>query len=474
MPEREGGLSRRQFLTTAAAGAAAAFVSCRVAARSATARAAGPPNVVLILADDLGYNGVGVQGCTDIPTPSIDAIAAAGTRFTSGYVTCPVCSPTRAGLMTGRYQQRFGHEFNPGPEAGPEFGIARDEVLLPERLRSLGYATGMFGKWHLGDREGFLPTDRGFDEFYGFLGGAHQYIARQATAAPILRGTEPVEETRYLTDAIAAEASDFIQRHRDRPFFLYVPFNAVHTPMQAVRKYVTRFPGIADQKRRTHAAMLAAMDDGIGRIVGTLRDRGLEDNTLIFFLSDNGGPTGANTSSNAPLRGVKGQVWDGGIRIPYMIQWKGHVPAGKVDDRPLSSLDIHHTAVVAAGGTVAPEWKLDGVDLVPLIAGDDTTTPPQQRLFWRFGANQKAVRDGDMKLVWQATETPALYDLAADIGESRDLSAEQPEKVDELRNVLDEWNAELMEPRWQRQGGNARPAAGNVRGRAGRAERATG
>ena len=312
-------MKRRDFLGTIGKGTAAVFVVRNEFfpfAQSAEQSGAGQrPNIILILADDLGYSGVGVQGCADIPTPSIDSIAKNGVRFTHGYVSAPLCSPTRAGLMTGRYQQRFGHETNPGPisQGPPDFGLSLDEPTIAERLKKLGYATGMFGKWHLGFQPQFHPTKRGFDEFYGFLGGGHSYIpgSRRMNDGSIQRGTKPVEEKDYLTDALAREALSFIDRHKSEPFFVYLPFNAVHAPMEAGQKYLDRFENIKDDLRRTHAAMLSAMDDAIGGVLNKLRELNLEEKTLVIFLSDNGGPTPQTTSSNAPLRGFKAQALEG-------------------------------------------------------------------------------------------------------------------------------------------------------------------
>jgi arylsulfatase A-like enzyme len=409
------------------------------------------PNIVLIVADDLGYGELGCQGRTkEIPTPNIDSLAKNGTRFTSGYVSCPVCSPTRAGLMTGRYQQRFGHEFNPGGAEGAaeNFGLPLTEATLPQRLKAAGYATGMVGKWHLGNRPEYLPLRRGFDEFFGFLGGAHSYVdARADGRNPILRGTEPVDEKLYLTDAFAREAVAFVDRHKAEPFFLYLAFNAVHNPLQAPQKYQDRFPSIEDPKRRTFAAMLSAQDDAVGAVLSRLREAGLEGNTLIFYISDNGGPTPQTTSKNDPLGGRKGQVFEGGIRVPFLVQWKGHLPAGKVDDRPVIALDIHPTALAAAGAPAPAGAKLDGVDLLPFLSGRSEGAP-HDSLFWRFGA-QSAVRQGDWKLVKQTGDPARLYDLSKDIGESRDLAAEEPSVVKALEGALAAWDAQLEQPRWK-------------------------
>lgn len=409
------------------------------------------PNILLIVADDLGYADLGVQGCKDVPTPNIDTIARNGVRFTNGYVSCPVCSPTRAGLATGRYQQRFGHEFNPGPAqaSDPNFGLPLTEVTLASRMKSLGYATGAFGKWHLGYRPDYHPMKRGFDEFFGFLGGAHSYIdALGDQFNPVMRGTQPVDEKSYTTEAFAREALSFMDRHQKDPFFVYLPFNAVHQPMQALEKYTARFNSIQDLKRRTFAGMLAAMDDAVGRVLTMVRESNLEENTLIFFISDNGGPTGGNTSRNDPLRGFKAQVLEGGIRIPFMMQWKGHLPAGKVYDNPVISLDIHPTAVAAVGGNIPAGAKLDGVNLLPYLTGSAKGIP-HDKLYWRFGP-QWAVRVGDWKLLSQGDGQLQLYNLAQDIGEKNNLAASRADKLKELQAAYEAWNKQLMEPRWGR------------------------
>jgi arylsulfatase A-like enzyme len=443
------------------------------AAGAKTEAAGQRPNILVIVADDLGYGELGCQGWKDIPTPHIDSIARNGVRFTSGYVSCPVCSPTRAGLMTGRYQQRFGHEFNPGPVdlAADIFGLARDEKTLAERLKAAGYATGIVGKWHLGTQAGFRPTERGFDEFFGFLGGAHPYLSNGRRRAEIIRGTERLVEPDYLTDAFGREALAFIDRHHAQPFFLYLAFNALHAPLQATAKYRARFPEIQDEKRQTFAAMLSAMDDAVGAMLAKLHDSGLEEKTLLFFISDNGGPTPQTTSRNAPLRGTKATTCEGGIRIPFMIQWKGHLPAGKVDDRPVISLDIHPTALAAAGVAAPTEKRLDGVNLLPFLDGS-VTRPPHEFLFWRFGA-QMAVRKGDWKITRAVSRPGAqrrrranrlageqLYNLAQDIGEKTDVAAEHADVVKELMDAWEKWDSELMAPRWQRANAPAR-GAGN-------------
>jgi arylsulfatase A-like enzyme len=423
------------------------------------------PNILVILADDLGYGELNCQGFTSqIPTPSIDSLARNGVRFTSGYVSGPYCSPTRAGFMTGRYQQRFGHEFNPGParQAAPNFGLPLDEKTIGDRLKAAGYATGWFGKSHLGFEPPFHPLKRGFDEYFGFLGGAHSYIdAASDSSNPILRGTTRVDSIDYTTDAFSREAVSFIEKHAEQPWFCYLAFNAVHAPLESLEKYLARFPGIQNTNRRTFAAMLSAMDDGVGSVLATIRARGLEKNTVIFFFSDNGGPTRQTTSSNGPLRGFKAQTWEGGIRVPWMIQWLDHVPAGKVDDRPVIQLDILPTALAAAGLEVRPEWKIDGVNLLPYLTGDKSG-PPHEALYWRFG-QQIAIRMGDWKLVKGVgsrgiegieqrgaanIEGVELYNLAQDIGEKDNLAEKDPAKLKELAAAWEKWNSQLIDPKW--------------------------
>lgn len=427
-------------------------------------QAAGKPNVLLIVADDLGYGELTAQGFTkDIPTPNIDSIAKNGVRFSSGYVSGPYCSPTRAGLLTGKYQQRFGHEFNPGPPqaASEAFGLSLKEKTLGDHFKTLGYATGWFGKSHLGHKPDFHPNKRGFDEFYGFLGGAHTYLdATTAGADPVQHNGKPVDKIEYATDAFAAEAVKFIQANKDKPWLAYVPFNAVHGPLETLEKYESRFSGIQDEKRRKFAGLLTALDDAVGSLLTAVRDTGAEENTLIIFHSDNGGPTRQTTSGNGPLKGFKATTWEGGVRVPFFVQWKGTLPSGKVEDRPVIQLDILPTTLAAAGAPAAAEWKLDGVNLLPYLKGENTAAP-HESLFWRFGG-QVAVRQGDWKLVKGATdekpvgslglkaslEGAQLYNLASDIGEKTDLSTQNPEKVKELAAAWEAWNKDNIEAQW--------------------------
>ncbi|NBV20685.1 MAG: sulfatase [Proteobacteria bacterium] len=413
------------------------------------------PNILFIVGDDMGYADVGFHGCKDIPTPNLDALAASGVRFTSGYVTGPYCSPTRAALLTGRYQQRFGHEFNPG---APNAGLPLTETTIANRLKAAGYVTGLVGKWHLGAQDAMQPPKRGFDEFFGFLGGAHSYFQ----SAGILRGTEPVKELDYTTDAFGREACDFIQKHKGRPWFLYLAFNAVHTPMHATDDRLAKFPNIADKQRRTYDAMMLAMDEAIGKVRAKLAETGQTENTLVTFISDNGGPTmpgvTINGSVNLPLRGSKRTTLEGGVRVPFIVSWPAKLKPA-VFDQPAIQLDLNATALAAAGVERKPEWKLDGVDLLPFLTGAKSG-PPHEALFWRFG-EQMAVRAGDFKLVRYDTTADGvaagrkagtsplkLYNLREDIGESKDLAAAQPDKVKELQSLWDTWNTANVKPLW--------------------------
>jgi arylsulfatase A-like enzyme len=353
-----------------------------------------------------------------------------------------------------------------------QFGLPITEQTIADRLKAAGYATGLVGKWHLGGAPPFHPTRRGFDEFFGFLGGAHSYFL--VDNPPILRGTAPVEEKEYLTDALAREAVGFIDRHREEPFFLFLSFNAVHTPMHATKDRLEEFKSISDERRRTYAAMMSAMDDAIGAVVDKLRALELEENTLVFFLSDNGGPTmpgtAGNASINTPLRGSKRTTLEGGIRVPFIVKWPGRVPAGKVYDHAVIQLDIVPTALSAAGVEMPDDAELDGTNLLPYLQGENDQ-PPHDTLYWRFG-RQMAIRQGDWKLVrydprvdgetGRATG-PKLYHLAADIGESNDVIDEQPEKAEALQAAWDEWNEENVRPLWrdgrgrQRRNANRQP-----------------
>ena len=453
--------TRSPFRLTAFA--LAAFSSTLIAADS------GKPNVLVIVADDLGYGELTVQGfTTEIPTPQIDSIAKAGVRFTSGYVSGPYCSPTRAALLTGRYQQRLGHEFNPGPAmtADTKVGLDLAQKTAGDRFKAAGYATAWIGKSHLGYEPEFHPLKRGFDYYFGFLGGAHSYLDADGKGRdPIQRNGQPVPKIDYLTEDLGREAAGFIEKNKGQPWFTYLAFNAVHAPLEATDKYRARFASITDPKRRSFAAMLSALDDAVGVVLAKLRETGQEENTLVFFIADNGGPTPSTTSGNGPLRGYKAQTWEGGVRVPWFVQWKGRIPVGKVDDRPVIQLDILPTALAAAGVTPQPDWKIEGVNLLPFLTGEKSAAP-HDALYWRFG-QQIAIRKGDWKLVKGAplaasgnvatTEGAQLYNLAKDIGEKTNLAEKEPEKLKELTAAWNEWNKDNIAPKWG-QGAGARGA----------------
>ncbi len=451
------------------------------------------PNIILLVADDLGYGELGCQGNPEIPTPHIDSLARHGVRMTQGYVTAPNCSASRAGFLTGRYQTRFGHEFNPTGAYNEDLdaGLPPGERTLADVLVEAGYITGLFGKWHLGGTARFNPIRRGFDEFYGFLHEGHYFVPPPYNGTttwlrrrilpgggqgrwshpsgkliysthmghtepdydadnPIYRAGQPVPEPDYLTDAIAREAVDFIDRNRHAPFFLYVPFNAVHSPLQAKDAYMQRFGAIPDIQRRIFAAMLANLDDAVGSILAALRSHQLEENSLIFFISDNGGPTKELTSSNLPLRDGKGSMYEGGLRVPFLCQWKGQLPENQVYPHPVSSVDIFQTAVHLAKGTPPKNRVYDGVNLIPYFKGERDSRP-HETLFWRQGS-RTALRVGDWKLVrnprrGQGTDWE-LYNLAEDIAEAHNQASSQPDRLSQMVALWQDWNAQMIDPVW--------------------------
>lgn len=425
---------------------------CVLPVASLLAADAKKPNIIIFLADDEGWGETGAFGNKQIPTPNIDSIAAGGVRFTQGYVSGPYCSPTRAGLMTGRYQTRFGHEFNPGGNREIA-GLPLTETTIAQRMKDLGYATCCIGKWHLGQAPHFYPMKRGFDEFYGTLNNTPFFHPTNFIDS---RKGDQIQEISdpnfYTTDAYAERAVDWIERNKDKPYFLYLPFNAQHAPLQASQKYLDRFPNIQDEKRKLFAAMMSAKDDAVGRVLAKVRELGQDENTLVWYFTDNGGPTASTTSMNGPLRGFKATTWEGGVRVPFMVKWKGKLPAGEVYENPIIQLDLLPTCVAAAGGEVRSDWKLDGVNLLPYLTGQNSGKP-HETLYWRFG-EQFAIRHGDWKLLKARDATapltaPALFNLASDIGEKNDLAATETAKRDELQALYAKWNAELEPPRWQ-------------------------
>ena len=440
---------------------AAALLGFGALTAVAAAPVARKPNILLIVADDLGWGELGFQGNPQVPTPHLDGLAAGGVRFTNAYVSAPICSPSRAGFLTGRYQQRFGHEFNAGNanSSPPNFGLPVTETTLGDYLKKAGYMNGWFGKAHLGYAPQFHPLRRGFDEFYGFLASHHDYLDGDLEEGnPLYRGTEPVAHFTHTTEDFAHEAISFIDRHQGGPWFVYLAFNAVHLPLQTTEKYLNRFPQVTDPKRRTFCAMLSAMDDAIGEVLAKVHATKADNDTLVIFISDNGGPTTVTTSGNGVLHGGKGNLWEGGIREPFVLRWPGRIPAGQIDDRPVISLDILPTALAAAGVTATAEWKLDGVNILPFVAGKNPGLP-HDTLYWRYGP-QLAIRRGDWKLVKAGGGAPrdlkgaasvdgaALYNLRKDISETENVAAANPDRVRELSAAWQQWNAGLVPPAW--------------------------
>jgi arylsulfatase A-like enzyme len=416
------------------------------------------PNIIIILTDDQGYADVGFNGSIDLRTPGIDRIAANGVVFKAGYVSYAVCGPSRAGLLTGRYQDRFGFARNPllAPKDST-MGLPLSEETLADALKKSGYSTGIIGKWHLGAHPSLHPNRRGFDEFFGFLSGGHQYFPENLVLqdltevkaqfdgyrTKLLRNEVRIQETEYLTDAFSREALDFVKSHQAEPFFLYLAYNAPHAPMQATEKYLSRFPEIKDPKRKTYAAMVAAVDDGVGSLLSLIQELGIEENTIIFFLSDNGGPTKDNASNNSPLRGFKGDFFEGGIRVPFAMQWKGQIESGQIYDHPIISLDIFATAADLA--QAKPKNELDGVNLVPFLTGQQSGFPHQE-LYWRnFDAKRLAIRTPDFKLITSPIQN-FLFQINRDISESKNVFDAEVEKAESLSQKLANWQQWLKNP----------------------------
>lgn len=419
------------------------------------------PNIIIILADDLGYADVGFNGCKDIPTPNIDRIAANGVTCTRGYVSYAVCGPSRAGLITGRYRDKFGFARNPLLAPNDlEMGLPLNQKTIADFLHGQHYVTGAIGKWHLGAHQLLRPNKRGFDEFFGFLSGGHKYLPEEWTLddlsqakaqydgykTKLLRNNTRIEEKEYITDAFSREAVSFVERHQKKPFFLYLAYNAPHAPLEATEKYLKRFEHIKNPKRRIYAAMVSAMDDGIGMLLNKLEQLKLDRNTLVFFLSDNGGPIHANGSDNTPLRGQKGDLFEGGIHVPFAIQWKDHLPAGISYDKPVISLDIFATA--AGLLNAQPSNMLDGVNLIPFLTGQQKGVP-HESLFWRhIGKDQMAIVQPKYKGIVEPGFKSMLFNLENDISEKENLAGDAANEsiLAGLNDKIDKWKSWLLPP----------------------------
>ena len=410
------------------------------------------PNFVFIVADDLGFADLSLNGSKQIPTPNIDQLAFEGVNFTQGYVTSPVCSPSRAGFLTGRNQVHFGYDNNIGvsqPGFDPQYmGLPVSEKTIADRLKPLGYISGLVGKWHLGYEPQFHPLNRGFDEFWGYQGGGHDYFTSdpQGTGylSPIESNYKTPQPITYLTDDKGDECVDFIKRHKNSPFFLFASFNAPHAPMQATDADLELFKHIEDVRRRTYAAMVYRLDVNVGRIMKALKDAGIEEKTLVVFISDNGGPVDQNASINAPLNGQKGILLEGGIRVPFIMKWPGKLPAGVTYENPVISLDFAPTFIAAAGGNVMEDDNLDGVNLIPWLTNmrDDK---PHNSFNWKFTISA-AIRDGEWKLIRLPDRLPMLFNLIDDISEQHDLAAKYPERTKRMLKELGEWDVSLPHP----------------------------
>ena len=412
------------------------------------------PNIVIVMADDLGYRDVGCFGCIDFKTPNIDALAKQGIRCTNGYVSHPYCSPSRAGLLSGKYQQSFGHEHNPPyDENNDRIGIDAGTRLLPAYMEEFGYQTALIGKWHLGAGKPFRPHRRGFTEFYGFLGGGHDYFNVKPDGtnynSPMWRnGEKTTDQLTYLTDDLTTRAENFISTNCDNAFCLLVMYNAPHAPDQVTDQYLQRVSGIKHTGRRKYAALVQGVDEGVKRIRQQLQKFHLTNDTLFVFLSDNGGRRAV--SDNRPLRGNKGWLHEGGIRVPFIVAMPGTLPENKTYDKPVIALDLLPTAMALAD--VPLPKGLDGINLLPYLQGKNTGTP-HPNLYWRVsGGEGYAVRHNQWKLVRDiGMESAELYDLDNDPGENIDLSVEQPQVVQKLQQLVDQWSLSLETPRWTEQ-----------------------
>lgn len=414
------------------------------------------PNIIIILTDDQGYGDVGFNGNKEIITPNLDKLAANGVVFTNGYATYAVCGPSRAGLITGRYQDQFGHSRNPlfAPK-DDNIGLPLSEETLAEALKKSGYTNMAIGKWHLGAHSSFRPLNRGFDEFFGFLSGGHKYFPEQlklndisevtsqfdAYNTKLLKNNTRINEKEYLTDAFSREAVNFVEKNANKPFFLYLAYNAPHAPLQATEKYLARYKNIKDKDRQTYCAMVSAVDDGVGLLLDKLKSLGIEENTIVFFLSDNGGDE-SKGSDNGVLRGGKSTLFEGGIRVPFAMQWKGTIAPNQKYKHPIIALDIFATVVAQA--KVTPKNNIDGVNLIPFL-NNEKKEAPHEFLYWKmFDKNSFAILNGNVKLFQNPEGKKILFDLKKDISEKKSLNDSLVFK--KMQAVYNTWNAKTIPP----------------------------
>ncbi len=416
------------------------------------------PNIVMLFADDAGYADFGFQGSKVMKTPNLDRLAKQGMLFKQAYVSDPTCGPSRAGLLTGKYQQRFGFEENNVPgymsavsaADGIEMGMPVEEKTIADYLKTLGYKSAIFGKWHQGGADRFHPLKRGFDEFVGFRGGARDYFAYETPPADVQNKLEYgfnnfQEPQKYLTDLLAEEAIAFMEKNKQHPFFAYVAFNAVHTPMDATEEDLAMFPELTG-KRKQVAAMTLALDRACGEILDYLDESGLAENTLVIFTNDNGGPVDHNASVNLPLAGAKATHLEGGIRVPFLMRWPGKVEAGSEYKYPVSTLDLLPTFYQVAGGQSESLKGLDGVNLIPYVTGQNKARP-HEVLYWKKDA-RSVVREGDWKLIRYPDRPAELFKIDEDISEQKDLSGQYPDRVKKMYKMIFAWELTLERPRW--------------------------
>jgi len=414
-------------------------------------------NVLIILSDDQGWGDVGFNRCTDIPTPNLDKLAADGVIFTQAYASHPYCSPSRAGLLSGRYQQRFGHENNlPYTDADADDGLPLSQLMVSELLQASDFQTCAIGKWHLGDSINYWPNKRGFDDWFGFWGGGMSYWGdskkRDGLMGGVLRNGQPVplSEITYLTDDFSAEAVNYIDAYlkNEKPFFMYLAYNAPHTPIHVSQKYLKAVSHIEDGERAAYAAMVVAMDEGIGKVIQKLKDEGVYDNTLIFFYSDNGGTR--QRASNRPYRGYKGMLFEGGIRVPFLMTYPSEIKGGQTYHKMVSAYDIFPTILNALAVNHPEPNSLSGVDLLPYINGKKTNEP-HETLFWRYsdGAGY-AMRLGKYKMIMSGFKQQfLLFDMEKDPYEHHNLASVMPDKLEEMKKLYKHWDAQNINGLWQ-------------------------
>ncbi|EMI53030.1 sulfatase-like hydrolase/transferase [Rhodopirellula sallentina] len=422
------------------------------------------PNIVVIICDDMGYSDVGFGGAPDIRTPNLDSLAKASTICTSGYVAHPFCGPSRMGLMTGRYPHTFGGQYNLPPlHAGMDdynkLGIPKSETMISTVLHDAGYTTGAIGKWHLGEEADYHPNNRGFDDFYGFLGGGHNYFPQQYSGAyerqkrtgkarindyllPLEHNGNPTTEDEYLTDALSKQAVRFINEasEKESPFFLYLAYNAPHAPMEATEEDLAANVHIKNRKRRVVAGMMTAVDRGVGLVTDALKKQGRFDDTLVVFLSDNGGKS-VFGSSNAPFRGVKGDTWEGGFRVPMFFHWPKKIPAQKFD-HPISSLDFYPTFAAVADAKIPSDKQLDGKNVLSSFVEGNNPRPNEVIFAMRHrgGYTDVSARRGDWKAVRYANQPWRLFKITEDLSEEHDLASSNPERLEELIAAAEKWS----------------------------------